>query len=324
VVAGAATRFVTVVGRRGSLMPARACETCLQRVTAAQGSHMAQAASGFQPGLGKAGLQPVRGTSTGLPGAQRAGQGPGDDGGWPWERCLQSLGWGRALLALPECARGVGDAGGGEPFGVLLLHAQRGKGLFQPGHFAEPGALAGLGDPLGEVVLEFVHQWEAAGLGAQHGAADAGVLVRAGGAVGAVAVAVGDFPQGEVLFECVPFGLGGLTVFLSGPVLAPGLDERLVGADDLVGVDGGVGAGGVQRTVTEDRGGDVDGQAGADGLGGEEPTEVVGGEPQRRAVGVADGVAVEDPLDALADRLGLKTWWPEPIGRWNRCGSGGP
>lgn len=72
----------------------------------------------------KAGLQPSAESRLGRPGAQRAG----DDGGWSRERCLQAPGWGKALLALPECARGVGDAGGGEPFGVLLLRAQRGEG----------------------------------------------------------------------------------------------------------------------------------------------------------------------------------------------------
>lgn len=87
-------------------------------------------------------------------------------GGLGVARCLVCGVW------LVECLRDVGDACGNEPFGVLLLRPQGGQSLAKSLDFAQPGALLGLGDAFGEVVLEFVQQGQSAGFGAQHGAAD--------------------------------------------------------------------------------------------------------------------------------------------------------
>jgi hypothetical protein len=55
-----------------------------------------------------------------------------------------------------------------------------------------------LGDALGEVVFQLAQQWQPARFGTQHGTADAGVLMAARRTVGAVAVAIRHFAQGEV------------------------------------------------------------------------------------------------------------------------------
>lgn len=113
--------------------------------------------------------------------------------------------------------------------------------------------------------------------------------VRVGrGAVGAVAGAEGDFAEVEVVAELGPFGVGGFAVLVAGSVGAALVDEGAVVADDLVGVDGDVSLGGVEVEVAEQLGGDVDGQAGVDGLGCEDPAEVVRRVPDRGAVDVGD------------------------------------
>ena len=92
---------------------------------------------------------------------------------------------------------------------------------------------------------------------AQQRAADAAVLVDAGGAVGAAAVAEGDLAALEVAEELVPFGVGRGAVFLAGPQRAAAGDERAVAGDDFLGVDGLVSHGGVDVAVPGDELGDV-------------------------------------------------------------------
>lgn len=65
-----------------------------------------------------------------------------------------------------------------------------------------------------------------------------GVLVDAGGAVGAGAGADGEFAAFEVAEEVLPLGLGGGAVFLGGAQGAAAGDEGAVGFDGLGGVDG--------------------------------------------------------------------------------------
>ena len=73
--------------------------------------------------------------------------------------------------------------------------------------------------------------------------------------------------------------------------------------DDFLVVDGDVGLGGGQRLVPEELGGDVDGQPGGDGFGGEHAPEVVRGEAHRLPVGGGQPAggerAVEEELDAV-------------------------
>jgi hypothetical protein len=72
-----------------------------------------------------------------------------------------------------------------------------------------------------------------------------------------------------VLLEAVPFLSGRLAVFLAGSAGAAAGQVGLEVADDLVGVDGHIPFGGVEVQVAEELGGDMDGQAAVDRLGGE-------------------------------------------------------
>ena len=72
---------------------------------------------------------------------------------------------------------------------------------------------------------------------------------------------------------------GGRAVVVGGPVRSAPLDELAVAGEYFFGVDGGVAHGGVEVLVAEERRRDVDGQAVVDGVGGEQPPEVVRGEP---------------------------------------------
>jgi hypothetical protein len=60
--------------------------------------------------------------------------------------------------------------------------------------------------------------------------------------------------------------------------LAAAFDEGLVGGDEVFGELRGVAAGGVEAEVAEQGRGDVQREAGADELGGEQAPEVVRGE----------------------------------------------
>jgi hypothetical protein len=77
-------------------------------------------------------------------------------------------------------------------------------------------------------------------IGTQERAADAGMLVDAGGAVSAAAVAEGDFPAGEVAAEFLPFSIGDRPVFVGGAQGASACDELAVGVDGRLGVDRGI------------------------------------------------------------------------------------
>src|ERR1700739_2664642 len=92
--------------------------------------------------------------------------------------------------------------------------------------------------------------------------------------------------RSEVAEELGPFLVGGDAVFLAGPQGPAAGQERQVCLDCLVGVDGLVSHGYVQVPVTGDDLGDVRGQAAHDGVGDEDPPEVVGTVVQRAAVGV--------------------------------------
>jgi hypothetical protein len=92
-----------------------------------------------------------------------------------------------------------------------------------------------------------------------------------------------------VVSELFPFDVGRFAVFLTwaaGPAL---VHEAPVVADHLLGIDGNIPLGGIEVEVSEEFGGDVDRQAAVHGFGGEDPAEVVRGEPQRGSVDVHDG-----------------------------------
>src|SRR5262250_1871581 len=110
------------------------------------------------------------------------------------------------------------------------------------------------------------------------------MLVLAGGAVGPVAGAERDLAEAEMVAEFGPLGVGRLAVFLAGPLAAAAGDELPVVADHLGRVDGDVALSGVQVKVAQELGSDMDRQAAVNGLGGEDPAKIMGGEPQRGAV----------------------------------------
>ena len=74
-------------------------------------------------------------------------------------------------------------------------------------------------------------------------------------------------------------------------------DERPVVFDDVAVVDRDVALGGGEVFVAKDLGGDVHGEAGCDGVGGEHAAEVVRGELQWCAVGVAQAAGGGDAVD---------------------------
>ena len=99
----------------------------------------------------------------------------------------------------------------------------------------------------------------------------------------------GDLAAFEVAEEFVPFLVGGCAVFLAGSSRAAAGDERPVGLDGFVGVDGLVAHGGVDVAVPADDLRDVRRQAVHDRVGDEDPAKVVRGEDQRCTGGVGRG-----------------------------------
>ena len=157
-----------------------------------------------------------------------------------------------------------------------LLVVEVAQAVLQAGDLAEPLHLAGFLEPFPGVDLDLDESWQLGGIGAEHGAADAGVLVLTGCPVGSVAGAQRDLAQAEVVPELGPFGVGGFAVLLAratGPAL---VHEAPVVTDHLLRIDRDIPLGGIEVEVSEEFRGDVDRQAAVDGFGGEDPAEVVG------------------------------------------------
>jgi hypothetical protein len=91
-------------------------------------------------------------------------------------------------------------------------------------------------------------------------------------AVWTVAGAERDLAQAEVIAELGPLGVRRLPVLFAGPLAAPVGDELPVVPDHLFGVNRDISLRGVQVEMTQETGGDVDGQAAVDGLGGKDPS----------------------------------------------------
>ena len=172
---------------------------------------------------------------------------------------------------------GAGDAAGADLVHLAEFVAGAGEADFESLGFAEPVVLFCFGDAVGEAGADVFQPGALGWVGAQHRAAQAGVLVDAGGVVGAAAVAEGDLAAGEVAEEFVPFGVGGGAVFGGGTQGAAAGDEGPVAVDDVFGVDGHVAHGGVDVAVPGDQLGDVRRHPVGDRVGDEDPAEVVGG-----------------------------------------------
>src|SRR4051794_10826845 len=112
------------------------------------------------------------------------------------------------------------------------------------------------------------------------------MFVLAGCGVGPSADPELDLALLEVSEELVPFLVGDIPVFLAGPQASTTGDERPVVFDHVAVVDGDVTLSGVEALMAEELGGDVNGQTGGDGFGGEDATKVVRGESDESPVGV--------------------------------------
>ncbi len=101
------------------------------------------------------------------------------------------------------------------------------------------------------------------------------MFVDAWCAEGAPTAADGDLAALEVAEELLPFLVGGLAVFLGGAQRASAGDERQVGGDGLVGVDGLVAHGDADVAMSGDDLGDVWWQTVEHGIGDEHAPKVV-------------------------------------------------
>jgi hypothetical protein len=127
------------------------------------------------------------------------------------------------------------------------------------------------------------------------------VLVGAGGSVGTAAGTEFDAALVEVLMEVGPLLRGGVPVLLFWPFgPAPG-EELVVVADHVLVEDRDVAAGGSDIERAEQSGADVDRQAVVDQLGGEEPAEVVGREPDVLELRVCQCEVVAGSADHAPD-----------------------
>lgn len=135
------------------------------------------------------------------------------------------------------------------------------KGEVDALKFAQPALSLGEFASGYEIGIDFVEPGDHARVHFEHGAADTGVFVFAGGGVGPGAIAELDFAFVEVFFEFSPFGLGGRFVFACWTGGAALVEVFLVVPDDVFTEDGDVTMGCLDIEVSQKCGADVDGQA---------------------------------------------------------------
>ena len=193
------------------------------------------------------------------------------------------------VLGMPMVTAGRG-LGATVDLGELLVGA--GQADLESFDFAVPAFAFGFGDAGGEVVADLDEAWLLVGVGPEHRAADAGVLMDARGGERPPAGADRDFALLEVTEEFLPFLVGGGSVFVAGPQGTSSGEEGEVGLDGFFGVDGLVAHGDVDVAVTGDDLGDVRRQAVHHGVGDEHPTEVMRRVAQRLPVDGVDEAGV--------------------------------
>ncbi len=184
------------------------------------------------------------------------------------------------------------------------------EGLLELGDVAVPLLLARGVDPGLDVEPDLDQPWELSGVDLLERAAQTSMFVGAGGGVRAGAGAQLDAALPEVVGEVGELPSGRRPVVLDGPVRPAPLYELDVASEDFFRVNGGVAHGGVEVLVAEEGGGDVDGQAVVDGVGGEQAPEVVRGEA------LSDLEAHAGPgqgtVQVLAQGAGVEGPWPAP------------
>ena len=182
---------------------------------------------------------------------------------------------------------GLSGAGAGHLLDLGEFGAGSGEADLEAFDFAEPSFAAGFFDP-GQQVLADIEEALALGwVGAQQRAAQAGVLVDAGGGVGATAGAEGDLAMLEVAEKLLPFCVGRGPVFLGRAQRPAAGNECAVAVDGFLGIDGLVTHRGVDVAVAGDELGDVRWHSVQDGVGDEDPPEIVRSESQRLSSRVA-------------------------------------
>ena len=194
---------------------------------------------------------------------------------------------------------------------------------FESFDFAVPAFAFGFGDAVDQVAADLgdtrplVRGWP------QEWASQAAVLMNARRRVRPAAFAERDAPTLEMAEEFFPFFVAGSTVFLAGTEAAAAGDERPVAVDDFLGIDGLIAHRGVYVPVPGDQLGDVRRHAVHDGIGDEQPPEIVGSEPRGAPA------ASVSPLLARTS-LSRRRMTPALSGRsssrqchWNSSGIGG-
>jgi len=129
------------------------------------------------------------------------------------------------------------------------------------------------------------------------------MLVPAGRSVRPGAFAEFQLAFGEVLLELAPLGVGGLTVLLRRADGSPPIQEGAVGADQVVLEHGQVGLRRGHRCMAEQAGGDMDRKPAGDGVGGEDPAEVVREVTQRLSGLAGDPGPRQRAADQAAEHL---------------------
>ena len=171
---------------------------------------------------------------------------------------------------------------------------------FQPGDLAEPAFAAGLGDAGLEVVADLQQPGFLGRVRPKLRAPDTAVLMNAWGAEVPGADPKSDLPELEVVQELVPFVGGEVAVLFAGAQGASAGDEGPVVGDDVLGVDRGISHRGSEIGMSEDLGGDMRREAGAEGFGREEPPEIMRRELQWPVRGVGEPGDGQDAEEELA------------------------
>ena len=146
---------------------------------------------------------------------------------------------------------------------------------------AEPALSLGFSDAGDQVVANLEHALPLGGVRPKERASDTGVLMNTTAGERPTAGADGDLAAFEVAQEFLPLLDGGYPVFVGGPQVAAAGEERQMRLNSLVGIGGLVAHGDVDVAVPGDDLGDVGREPVEDGVGDEEPSEVVGCESQR-------------------------------------------
>jgi hypothetical protein len=171
-----------------------------------------------------------------------------------------------------------------QPLYLRLLVSEMAQHGLEAENFALPALLAGL---VQQTVRVFRNQHQARelnGVHSEHRAADTCMLVGTIRLVRSEAVAERHLPATEMLLKLDPFRRSRLAILLRRPRCPPARDVGLNMADNLVVVHSHVPLGGVDVQVTQQFGRNMHGKAAVDGVGGEDPAQVVRSEDKQLAV----------------------------------------